>query len=74
MTAEKRPFDVFNAGLNKNVLVGIKGGKEFRGKLTSFDIHMNLTLEDAEELINGEAKRKIGTTLIRGDSVVYLSI
>ncbi len=71
--AEKRPFDVLNNALNNNVLVKLKGEVEVRGVLASFDIHMNIVLESAEELKNGELKRKLGTVLLRGDTVVFIS-
>ncbi|MBI5035724.1 small nuclear ribonucleoprotein [Candidatus Micrarchaeota archaeon] len=71
--AEKRPFDVLNNALNSNVLVRLKGNVEVRGTLASFDVHMNLVVENAEELENGETKRKLGTVLLRGDTVVYVS-
>ncbi len=71
--AEKRPFDILNNSLNNPVLIRLKGNIEVRGTLSSFDIHMNLVLENAEELADGEVKRKIGTVLLRGDTVVYVS-
>lgn len=70
---EKRPFDILNAGLNASVLVRIKGGIEIRGTMASYDVHMNIVLENAEELENGQVKRKIGTMLLRGDSIVFIS-
>lgn len=70
---EKRPFDILNAALNNNVVVGLKGGRDIRGLMVSYDVHMNIVLEKAEELENGEVKRGIGTVLLRGDSVVYIS-
>ncbi len=69
----KRPFDVLNGALNKNVLVKLKGETEVRGELASFDVHMNLVIENGEELKNGEHKRKLGTVLLRGDTVVFVS-
>ena len=41
--------------------------------LKSFDLHMNLVLNDAEELEKGEIMRRLGTVLIRGDNIVYIS-
>ena len=70
----KRPFDVLNAALNKKVLIKLKGNIEVRGELESFDVHMNLVLANAEELSqDGDVKKKIGTVLLRGDTVVYIS-
>ena len=69
----QKPLDVIHKSLDENVIVELKGGKEFRGKLIGYDIHMNLVLEDAEELSNGEALRKLGRVVVRGDNVVIIS-
>lgn len=71
--AEKRPFDVLNNALGNNVLIKLKGEVELRGTLGSFDVHMNLVLENAEEMRNGELKRKLGTVLLRGDTIVFVA-
>ena len=71
--AEKRPFDILNSSLNNTVIVGLKGGVEFRGLMVAYDVHMNIVLENAEQLANGEVKRGVGTILLRGDSVTYIS-
>ncbi|MEM3399950.1 MAG: LSM domain-containing protein [Candidatus Micrarchaeia archaeon] len=71
--AEKRPFDILNNALNGPVLIRLKGGIEVRGKMVSYDVHMNLVLEDAEELQEGQPKRKLGTMLVRGDNIVFIS-
>ncbi len=70
---EKRPFDILNNALNNTVIVGMKGGYEFRGVMVAYDVHMNIVLEKAEQIENGEVKRGIGTILLRGDSVTYIS-
>ena len=48
-----RPLDALGQALNSQVLIKLKGGKEFRGALQSFDMHMNLVLNDAEEIKDG---------------------
>lgn len=70
---QQRPLDALNRALGSLVLVGLKGGREFRGKLVAFDIHVNLVLEGAEELQGNEASRRYGTMIIRGDNVVFIS-
>ncbi|MEK6982879.1 MAG: LSM domain-containing protein [Candidatus Micrarchaeota archaeon] len=71
--AEKRPFDILNGALNNTVIVGLKGGVEFRGVMAAYDVHMNIVLEKAEQMLNGEVKRGVGTVLLRGDSVTFIS-
>ena len=68
-----RPFDLLNESLGKSVLVELKGNVSVRGVLKAFDVHMNLTLEDAEKLENGETKSKYGKVLLRGDNVLLIS-
>lgn len=71
---ELRPLDALNEARNKRVLIELKNGKQYIGKLKSFDIHINTVLDDAEEHVDGELKRKIGTTFIRGDTIILISI
>ncbi len=70
---ERRPFDVLNSALNNTVIIGMKGGTEFRGVMVAYDVHMNIVLEKAEQMVNGEVKRGVGTVLLRGDSVTFIS-
>lgn len=68
-----RPFDLLNDSLGKEVLVILKGDTQMRGTLKAFDVHMNLVLEEASELVEGEMKTKYGKIIIRGDSVIMVS-
>ena len=55
------------------VLIKLKGEKEVRGKLKSYDQHLNIVLDDAEEIKEDGTTRKLGTIVIRGDTVVLIS-
>ncbi|MCX8158183.1 MAG: hypothetical protein N3D73_00795 [Candidatus Diapherotrites archaeon] len=69
-----RPFDLLNDSIGKNVLVLLKGGVRIRGILKSFDVHMNVVLDDAEELNqDGEMKAKYGKVILRGDTIILIS-
>jgi small nuclear ribonucleoprotein len=68
-----RPLDVLNRSLKSPVIVRLKGGREFRGTLDGYDIHMNLVLLNAEEIKEGEVVRKMGSVVVRGDTVVFVS-
>ena len=68
-----RPLDILNDSLNTPVIVRLKGAREFRGELQGYDVHMNLVLDKAEEIKDGESVRKMDSVVIRGDNVVYVS-
>ena len=70
---QERPFDLLNKSIGKQVLVQLKRSTSIRGKITSFDAHMNIVMEDAEELSNGELKAKLGTILLRGGNIIFIS-
>ncbi len=59
--------------LGKTVLIRLRGGKSLRGKLRGFDQHLNLVLEDAEEIIDSENTKRLGLIIVRGDNVVMIS-
>jgi small nuclear ribonucleoprotein len=70
---QERPFDLLNKAIGKQVLIRMKNGSEIRGVVNSFDVHMNIVLENAEELDEGSVKAKIGTMLLRGGNILFLS-
>jgi small nuclear ribonucleoprotein len=69
----KRPLDILNNALGHPVIIKLKGERSFRGTLEGYDIHMNLVLDNAEELSDAENEKKMGTVVVRGDNVVYIS-
>jgi small nuclear ribonucleoprotein len=74
MVNKPKPLDVLNKSLKSPVIVRIRGGREFRGTLEGYDLHMNLVLSEAEELgSDSSVKAFAGEILMRGDNVVYIS-
>ena len=68
-----RPLDALNRSRNQRVVVELKNNKQYVGTLKAFDIHINVVLEGAEEWIQGEVKRKMGSIFIRGDTITIIS-
>jgi len=73
MAEVSRPLDALNKARDKKVIVELKNQKQFVGILKSFDIHINVVLENAEERADGEVKRKLGVVFIRGDTITVIS-
>jgi len=73
MVEPSRPLDALNKARDKRVIVELKNNRQYVGKLKSFDIHVNVVLEDAEEHIDNEIKRKLGVVFIRGDTITVIS-
>ena len=69
----ERPLDLLNTSKGKEVLVHLKGEKYFVGTLLAFDIHINLVLDNVKEMHEGEVKRSLGLTFLRGDTIIYIS-
>jgi len=73
MTEQSRPLDALNKSRGKRVIVELKNDKQYIGKLNAFDIHINVVLDDTEEHVDGQMKRKLGTIFIRGDTITIIS-
>ena len=57
----------------KMVLLRLRNTKTIQGALIDFDIHMNLTLNNAED-ISEEKHLSLGKILLRGDNILAISL
>jgi len=57
----------------KIILLRLRNTKTIQGALIDFDIHMNLTLNNAED-ISEEKHLSLGKILLRGDNVLAISL
>ncbi|MCV0412798.1 LSM domain-containing protein [Nitrosarchaeum sp.] len=58
---------------DKVILLRLRNNKSVRGNLQDFDVHMNLTLDDAEDISDGKTV-KLGKILLRGDNILAVSL
>lgn len=64
---------ILEESIGKTVLIRLRGGKSLRGKLEGFDQHLNLVLDEAEDLTHADDVKKLGLIIVRGDNVVMIS-
>jgi small nuclear ribonucleoprotein len=58
-----RPLDILEESLETVVTINLKGGEVYTGELAGYDQHMNLVIEDEQDI-----------TVIRGDNVVSIDL
>ncbi|MDF2422273.1 MAG: ribonucleoprotein [Nitrosopumilus sp.] len=57
---------------DKTISLRLRNTKTIQGILKDFDIHMNLSLDDAED-VSEEKHEKLGKLLLRGDNILTVS-
>ncbi|MGY5871545.1 MAG: LSm family protein [Candidatus Thorarchaeota archaeon] len=73
-----KPMELLQASIGSQVLVELKGKMKIRGKLRGYDTHLNLILENAEEInidpeTDEQTIQQVDTVIVRGDNVVIVS-
>ena len=64
---------ILENSLGKIVLIKLRGNRRLRGKLEGFDQHMNLVLDDAEDITTPDNTLMLGLIIVRGDNVILIS-
>ncbi|MCY0867934.1 MAG: LSm family protein [Desulfurococcus sp.] len=64
---------ILEESIGKLVLIKTKDNTALRGRLRSFDQHLNVVLDDTDEIHSDGSTRKLGTVVVRGDTVVLVS-
>ena len=64
---------LMNNSKDKVVLLRLRNTRTVQGVLVDFDIHMNLTLDNAEDVSEGKTE-KLGKILLRGDNILAVSL
>ena len=67
-----RPIDALDRAKGKKVMIKLKNGEEIIGVLRALDLHLNLWLDEAE-IRKNDSNTRVGTVIVRGDTIVYAS-
>lgn len=72
----ENPLKSLKTATNKVVLVKLKNGSEYIGRLEQSDGTMNLVLRDCIETKEGTSDpvAKYGRVLIRGSNILFISV
>lgn len=78
----KRPIDYLKNSINQIIIIKVKRNQIYRARLIGFDEHLNLFLEETSLLFEDqdedgnviEDHENLGTIVMRGDNVIFISI
>jgi small nuclear ribonucleoprotein len=74
MEPSKKPLNVLVKQTNAYVVVTLKNGVEYRGRMVKCDGRMNLLLENAEQRVNDKPVANYGDVLVRGNNILYITL
>jgi len=69
-----KPLNVLTKQLNSNILIVLKNGVEYRGRMIRCDGHMNIMLDGASEFFREKPLANYGTVLVRGNNILYIGL
>jgi len=69
----ERPLDLLNESKGKEIMIELKDGKQIVGTLLAFDIHINIVVDNAKEIVSNEIKRSLGIVFVRGNTILWIS-
>ncbi|KAF3005653.1 hypothetical protein E8E13_003751 [Curvularia kusanoi] len=67
------PRPLLQSLVDKDIVVRLKWGEtEYKGRLVSVDLYMNIQLSNTEEFVNGVSSGTLGQVLIRCNNVLWI--
>jgi len=64
---------ILDVCVNKEILIKLRNHTTIKGKLQTFDLHMNLLLTETED-ITEEKPKNLDKILLRGDNILIVSL
>jgi len=69
-----KPLNILTKQLNSNVLIVLKNGVEYKGRMIRCDGYMNIMLDGASEFYKEKPLASYGTVLVRGNNILYIGL
>jgi len=74
MEPSRKPLNTLLKSLHNHILIKLKNGVEYKGKMTQCDNYMNVILEGATEVHEGQSLANYGNVFIRGNNILYIRV
>jgi len=72
MAGVGKMLNIMEKKIDREILIVLRWGMSIRGILKAVDAQMNVLIEKADEIVNGELK-PLGTILVRGDNIIMVT-
>ena len=72
----EEPLDLLRLALSQQIYIKMRNNRDIKGKLISYDTHLNMILTDAEETFWESDKkevRRLPSVYLRGDGIILVS-
>ena len=73
MSSPNNQSNILQGSVNKDILLKLKGKRTIKGKLKSFDQYMNITLENATEVLEEDRVQQMGEIFIKGENIIIIA-
>jgi small nuclear ribonucleoprotein len=72
-SSQNNQSNILQGSLQKDIIIKLKGRRTIKGKLKNFDQYMNLTLENATEVLEQDQVHEMGEIFIKGENIVIIA-
>lgn len=69
---ERVPLKILEKAQDSIIILRLKDGTEYKGRLKEIDSYMNMIIEDATEFMDGAAVAKYSEIFIRGNNLLFI--
>ncbi|MCP4762734.1 MAG: ribonucleoprotein [archaeon] len=68
----RQPLKILNKAVNSTILIRLKDSTEYKGVLKEIDSYMNMILESASEIVDGNIISRYNEIFIRGNNLLFI--
>ena len=70
----RNPLKILDKSINSTILIRLKDSTEYQGLLKEIDSYMNMIIEDAKEMYDGNITAKYSEIFIRGNNILFIKL